>query len=75
MSGETQLMKATYDWTNTLNKEKSQIDVIDNKLSLDQHTDDMSKNATNLLNLRRRNLNTRYEEVINSPYSIVCPRL
>ena len=50
--------------------------MIDNKLSFSQHIDDMSKKATNLLNLCSRNLHVCSEEVKNSAYNmIVRPHL
>ena len=50
--------------------------IIDNKLNYNQHVDDMSKKATNLLNLCRRNLHMCSKEVKNSAYNmIVRPHL
>ena len=50
--------------------------IIDNKLNFNQHIDDMSKKATNLLNLCRRNLHMCSKEVKNSAYNmIVRPHL
>ena len=50
--------------------------IIDNELNLNQHIDDMSKKATNLLNLCHRNLRMCSKEVKNSAYSmIVRPNL
>ena len=50
--------------------------LIDNKLSFNQHIDDMSKKATNLLNLCHRNLHMCSKEVKNSAYDmIVHPHL
>ena len=50
--------------------------IIDNKLNFNQHIDDMSKKATNLLNLCHRNLHMCSREVKNSSYNmIVCPHL
>ena len=49
--------------------------IIENELIFNQHIDDMSKKATNLLNLCRRNLHM-CSEVINSAYNmIVHPHL
>ena len=45
--------------------------IIDNKLSLNQHIDDISKKATNPLNLYRRNLHICSKEVKNSAYNII----
>ena len=50
--------------------------IIDNKLNFNQHIDDMSKKATNLLNLCRRNLHMCSREDKNSAYNmIVRPHL
>ena len=50
--------------------------IIDNKLNFNQHIDDMSKKATNLLNLCRRNLHMCSREAKNSAYNmIVRPHL
>ena len=50
--------------------------IIDNKLNFNQHIDDMSKKATNLLKLCRRNLHMCSREVKNSAYNmIVRPHL
>ena len=50
--------------------------IIDNKLNFNQHIDDMSRKATNLLNLCRRNLHMCSKEVENSAYNmIVRPHL
>ena len=50
--------------------------VIDNELSFNQHINDMSKKATNLLNLCRHSLHMCSQEVKNSAYNmIVCPHL
>ena len=49
--------------------------IIDNKLNFNQHIDDMSKKATNLLNLCCRNLHMCSKEVKNSAYMIVRPHL
>ena len=50
--------------------------IIDNKLNFNQHIDDMSKKATNLLNLCRRNLDMCSKEVKNTAYNmIVRPHL
>ena len=50
--------------------------IIDNKLNFNQHIDDMSKKATNLLNLCRRNLHICSKEVKNSACNmIVRPHL
>ena len=48
----------------------------DNKLNFNQHIDDMSKKATNLLNLCRRNLHMCSKKAKNSAYNmIVRPHL
>ena len=50
--------------------------MIDNELNFNQHIDDMSKKATNLLNLYRRNLHMCSREAKNSAYNmIVRPHL
>ena len=50
--------------------------IIDNKLSFNQHIDDMSKKAINLLNLCRCNLHMCSKEVNNSACNmIVCLHL
>ena len=50
--------------------------MIDNKLSFNQHIDDMSKKATNQLNLCHRNLHMCSKEVKDSVYNmIVHPHL
>ena len=50
--------------------------MIDNKLNFSQHIDDMSKKATNLLNLCRRNHQMCSKEVKNSAHNmIVRPHL
>ena len=50
--------------------------IIDNELNFNQHVDDMSKKATNLLNLCRHNLHMCSKEVKNSAYNmIVRPHL
>ena len=50
--------------------------IIDNKLSFNQHIDDMSKKATNLLNVCCRKLHMCFKEVTHSVYNmIVCPHL
>ena len=45
--------------------------MIDNELSFNQHINDMSKKATNLLNLCRHNLHMCYKEAKNSAYNII----
>ena len=45
--------------------------MIDSKLSINQYTDDMSKKATNLSNLCRRNLHVCSKEDRNSAYSVI----
>ena len=50
--------------------------IIDNELNFNQHIDDMSQKATNLLNLSCRNLHMCSQEVKNSAYNmIVRPHL
>ena len=50
--------------------------IFDNKLSLNQHIDDMSKKDTNLLNLCRRSLHMCSKEAKNLAYNmIVRPHL
>ena len=50
--------------------------IIDNKLNFNQHIDDMSKKATNLLNFCRLNLHMCSREAKNSAYNmIVRPHL
>ena len=45
--------------------------MIDNELSFNQHIDDMSQKATNLLNLCRRNLHMCSKEAKNSAYNMI----
>ena len=45
--------------------------IIDNKLSFNQHIDDMSKKATNVLNLCSRNLHMCSKEAKNSACNMI----
>ena len=50
--------------------------IFDNKLSFNQHIDDMPQKVTKMLNLCRRNLHMCSEEVKNSAYNMtVRPHL
>ena len=50
--------------------------VLDNRLSFNKHTDEISKKATNLLNLCRRNLHMCHENIKETAYkAIIRPHL